>query len=112
MTSPWRAIRHYLRERQSLDGASGRPLGELPVFCRHDRRAGSRVLSLGTESVQNVIRQLAERAQLADRGITPHAPAPLLCDQNLPDDQGSGCYPDRPRAFQSGHNPHLCQIGG
>lgn len=69
----WQAVQHYLRERQSRDGATGRPLGDLPVFARHDRRAGARILPLSTESVQNSIRDLAERANLADRGITPHA---------------------------------------
>ncbi len=69
----WNAIQHYLQTRQILDGATGRPLGGLPVFARHDRRAGSQVLPLSTESVQNTIRALAESARLSDRGITPHA---------------------------------------
>jgi len=69
----WAAMRHYLQERQVNDGSSGRPIAELPVFARHDRRAGEKVLSLTTESVQNVIRRLADRADLAAKGITPHA---------------------------------------
>lgn len=72
-THAWESIQHYLRERQSLDGATGRPLGSLPVFARHDRRTGSQILPLSTESVQNTIRALAESARLSDRGITPHA---------------------------------------
>jgi site-specific recombinase XerD len=69
----WNAIHHYLQTRQQWDGATGRPLGGLPVFCRHDRRAGVQILPLSTESVQNTIRALAESARLSDRGITPHA---------------------------------------
>lgn len=69
----WGAMRRYLRERQVLDGVANRPLADLPVFSRHDRRAGEQVLPLSTESVQNVIRRLAERADLAAQGITPHA---------------------------------------
>ncbi len=69
----WAAVRRYLQARQTLDGASGRPLGDLPVFARHDRRAGSKVLPISTESVQNTIRKLAERADLGAKGITPHA---------------------------------------
>lgn len=69
----WDAIRRYLQERQPFDGASGRPLAELPVFARHDRRAGSQILSLSAESVQNTIRRLAEQADLGAKGITPHA---------------------------------------
>ncbi len=69
----WAAMRRYLQERQALDGASGRPLGDLPVFARHDRRAGTKILPISTESVQNSIRRLAERAELGAKGITPHA---------------------------------------
>lgn len=69
----WASMRRYLLERQVLDGSSNRPIADLPVFARHDRRAGDQVLSLTPESVQNVIRRLAERADLAAKGITPHA---------------------------------------
>lgn len=69
----WEAIHHYLRERQTLDGATGRPLSNLPVFARHDRRAGSKVLPISTQTVQNTVRRLAERAGLGAKGITPHA---------------------------------------
>jgi len=69
----WAAMRHYLQERQAQDGSSGRPIAELPVFARHDKRAGEKVLPLTTESIQNTIRRLAERADLAAKGITPHA---------------------------------------
>ncbi len=69
----WEAIQYYLQARQKLDGATGRPLSELPVFARHDRKAGSKVLPLSTQSVQNTVRRLAERAGLGAKGITPHA---------------------------------------
>ncbi len=69
----WDAIHRYLQARQPLDGATRRPLSELPVFSRHDRRAGSKVLPLTTQTVQNTIRRLAERAGLGAKGITPHA---------------------------------------
>ena len=69
----WDAIHRYLRERQSFDGGTRRPLSELPVFARHDRRAGSRVLPLSTQTIQDTIRRLAEQAGLGAKGITPHA---------------------------------------
>ena len=69
----WDAIHHYLQARQPLDGATGRPLSELPVFARHDKKSGSKVLPLSTQSVQNTIRRLAEGAGLGAKGITPHA---------------------------------------
>ena len=69
----WQAIHRYLRERQQFDGGTRRPLSELPVFARHDRRAGSQVLPLSTQTIQNTIRRLAEQAGLDAKGITPHA---------------------------------------
>ena len=69
----WKAIHHYLQARQPIDGATGRRLSDLPVFARHDKKAGSKVLPLSTQSVQNTIRRLAERAGLGAKGITPHA---------------------------------------
>lgn len=67
----WRSIQTYLQARQ--DGAQGKPLVSLPVFARHDRRAGSKVLPLSTRSVQNVFVDLATRAGILERfHLTPH----------------------------------------
>jgi len=68
----WKAIQTYLRARQ--DGAQSRALADLPVFARHDRRAGSKVLSLSTRSVQNILFELAARAGILERfHLTPHS---------------------------------------
>ena len=69
----WDAIHRYLQERQPFDGGTRRPLSDLPVFARHDRKAGSQVLPLSPESIQNTIRRLAELSGLAAKGITPHS---------------------------------------
>jgi len=69
----WRAVQTYLDARKALDGASGRPLGELPVFARHDKRAGDKILRLSTEAVERMFQSLAAAAGLGDAGITPHA---------------------------------------
>lgn len=69
----WNAIHFYLQTRQPLDGSTRRPLSDLPVFARHDRKAGAKVLPLSTQSIQNTIRRLAEDADLGAKGITPHA---------------------------------------
>lgn len=69
----WRAVQAYLDARKALDGASGRPLGELPVFARHDKRAGDKILRLSTEAVERMFQALAAAAGLGDAGITPHA---------------------------------------
>jgi len=67
----WEAIQTYLRARQ--DGAQGRPVAGLPVFARHDRGAGSRVLPLTTRAVQNIFFELAVRADILERfRLTPH----------------------------------------
>ena len=69
----WDATQQYLKWREPLDLARTRSVGNLPLYCRHDRGAGTRMLGLTTQTVQGVIRRLALDARLEDRGITPHA---------------------------------------
>jgi site-specific recombinase XerD len=67
----WTAIQAYLRARQ--DGTQSRPLASLPVFSRHDRRAGGKALPLSTRSVQNTFVDLASQAGILERfHLTPH----------------------------------------
>lgn len=67
----WTAIQAYLRARH--DGTQERPLSSLPVFSRHDRRAGGKSLPLSTRSVQNTFVELASRAGILERfHLTPH----------------------------------------
>jgi integrase/recombinase XerC len=67
----WSATQVYLRARQ--DGGQEKPLASLPVFARHDRKAGSRVLPLSTRSVQNVFADLTKRAGIVEEfHLTPH----------------------------------------
>jgi site-specific recombinase XerD len=69
--SAWEVIQTYLRARQ--DGTERRPLASLPVFARHDRGAGDRVLPLSTRSVQKTFVDLASRAGILERfHLTPH----------------------------------------
>jgi site-specific recombinase XerD len=65
----WGALTHYLQARK--DGASGRSLATLPLFARHDRGAGSKVLPISTNTVRAVIRELCQLSGL-DETITPH----------------------------------------
>lgn len=69
----WQAMQTYLAARAGMDGATGRPLGELPVFARHDRRAGTRVLPLTVRALEDVMGRLVGLAGLAEQGITPHS---------------------------------------
>jgi integrase/recombinase XerC len=69
------ALRDYLASRAALDGGSGRPLPSLPVFARHDKAAGKRVLPISTTTGRAIVHQRAAEA-LGDRMtdvITPHA---------------------------------------
>jgi site-specific recombinase XerD len=67
----WDAIQTYLRAR--TDGAQKRPLASLPVFARHDRRAGARLLPLSTRTVQNVFLDMAARSGILEQfHLTPH----------------------------------------
>jgi site-specific recombinase XerD len=65
----WGAIVHYVRTRQ--DGTTGRPVGSLPLFAQHGRRAGSRILPISTDTVRRVFNALAQAAGL-EVSITPH----------------------------------------
>ena len=65
----WGALTHYLRTRN--DGASGRSLASLPLFARHDRGAGNKILPISTNTVRAVLNELCQSAGL-DVAITPH----------------------------------------
>lgn len=66
----WNAIQSYLRARS--DGAKGRALYQLPLFARHDRRAGNHTLPLTTDSVRLVFAEIAHLAQV-EIAMTPHS---------------------------------------
>lgn len=66
-------LRRYLQLRNPLDLAQGRQ-NVLPVFARHDRRAGQKVLPISTRTAENivagcVVQALGEESRGA---ITPH----------------------------------------
>lgn len=69
------AARDYLNSRSELDGASGRPLSSLPVFSRHDKGAGKRVLPISTTTGRAIIHRRVENALGPDAvgSITPHS---------------------------------------
>jgi len=65
----WGVLTFYLRTRQ--DGASGRALAGLPLFARHDRGAGSKILPITTNTVRAAIEELCHAAGI-EEAITPH----------------------------------------
>jgi len=66
----WRALETYLNAR--ADGAGTNALYTLPVFSRHDRAAGSRILPVSTNTIRRIFYACAKRASL-DTPFTPHA---------------------------------------
>ena len=70
-----KVLKEYLNARATLDGASGRPLTSLPLFARHDRRAGKKVKPITTRTGQNIINQRVKEALGKDAvgTITPHS---------------------------------------
>lgn len=69
------ALRDYLNTRAELDGGSGRALGALPLFARHDRGAGSKVKPMTTTTGRNIIKQRVREGlgAEAEGTITPHS---------------------------------------
>lgn len=69
------ALKVYLSARAQLDGAAGRPLTSLPLFARHDKRAGSKILPITTTTGRNIVKQRIQEAlgEQASGTITPHS---------------------------------------
>ncbi|TET86061.1 MAG: hypothetical protein E3J37_00485 [Anaerolineales bacterium] len=69
------AMKQYLTARAKLDGASGRPLSSLPLFARHDRGAGKKVLPITTTTGRAIVHQRTrESLGVECTGvITPHS---------------------------------------
>jgi len=72
------ALRDYLAARAVLDGASGKPLGSLPLFLRHDPGAGhgeNQFQPLTTETGRNIVERRVKEAlgPSAAGTITPHS---------------------------------------
>lgn len=64
----WGAIQLYLMSRKD----KGKVL-DLPLFSRHDRGAGGKILPLSTRTVQNVLEQLSVSSGIYERfHLTPH----------------------------------------
>ena len=58
-----------------MDGSSGRPLISLPLFARHDRGAGKKVLPISTTTGRAIVHQRVRECLGEERQdeITPHS---------------------------------------
>ena len=68
-------LKLYLNERSMLDGATGLPLASLPIFARHDKGAGSKILPITTKTGRLIVSSRVEEAlgKEAVGTITPHS---------------------------------------
>lgn len=69
------ALKEYLQMRSHLDGSSGKPLGSLPLFARHDKGAGKKVKPITTTTGRNIVSdRVTQCLGLESVGrITPHS---------------------------------------
>ncbi|MEJ2013693.1 MAG: tyrosine-type recombinase/integrase [Anaerolineales bacterium] len=69
------ALKAYLTARAQLDGSCGRPLVSLPLFSRHDRAAGSKILPISTTTGRAIVHQRVREAlgEESSASITPHS---------------------------------------
>ena len=62
------AIKDYLASRTKLDGDTGRPLTALPLFARHDKKSGKRVLKVSSNGIWYAIKE-----RIREAGVSPDA---------------------------------------
>lgn len=69
------ALKEYLSARGKLDGGSGKPLGSLPLFARHDKGAGKKVKPVTTATGRNIVDERVREAlgEESEGKITPHS---------------------------------------
>jgi integrase len=69
------SLKDYLAARAQLDGASGRPLGSLPLFARHDKGAGKKIKPITTATGRNIVTERVREilGESAVGTITPHS---------------------------------------
>lgn len=66
------AIKDYLSARAKLDGATGRPITSLPLFARHDKKSGKRVLKVSSNGMWYAVKERVREAGVAPELIRVH----------------------------------------
>jgi len=69
------ALREYLNFRSKIDGRTGRQLASLPLFSRHDKGAGKKILPITPTTGRNIVTEWV-RDILGEKlvgKITPHS---------------------------------------
>jgi len=70
-----RAVKDYLAMRGSSDGMTGKGLGALPVFARHDKAVGDAIKPISTTTGRQIVKDRVREAvgEEAVGTITPHS---------------------------------------
>lgn len=70
-----RMLKTYLNERAVIDGATGSVLAALPVFARHDKGAGNKILPITTKTGRQIVTERVAECLGKDAvgTITPHS---------------------------------------
>lgn len=68
------AIRDYQAARAELDGKSGRPLGSLPLFARHDPGAGKKVKPVGYKGMGEAFSLRVREAGITEEDEAENGP--------------------------------------
>lgn len=68
-------LKTYLNERSLLDGSTGLPFASLPIFARHDKGSGNKVLPITTKTGRMIVSARVEEClgKEAVGTITPHS---------------------------------------
>ncbi|MFN8398808.1 MAG: tyrosine-type recombinase/integrase [Anaerolineales bacterium] len=74
-TRSLQAMKEYLSQRAVLDGNSGKPLGSLPLFARHDKGAGKKIKPITPTTGRNIVKERVEQILGKEMigKITPHS---------------------------------------
>lgn len=66
------AIQDYLNARSQLDDYTGRSLTSLPLFARHDKKSGKRVLNVASNGMWYAIKERIKEAGVSPEQIRIH----------------------------------------
>jgi site-specific recombinase XerD len=70
-----KAINDYLQLRAGLDHQTGKNMGALPIFARHDKGVGKKIKAITTTTGRNIVAEWIEKVlgKEAVGSITPHS---------------------------------------
>ena len=69
------ALKNYLNERSVIDGGTGLPLTSMPIFARHDKGSGDKILPITTKTGRAIVNSRVKECLGKESvgTITPHS---------------------------------------